>query len=137
MKLITKETDYAIRAVMRLAVTGSDYLSSRDLADNEEIPLHFLRRILQTLIKAGLVESKEGVSGGVRLKASPERIHLSDVMRVFQGDIRLSECVFRKRICSNRDKCVIRRRIREVEDMVAEQFGSITIADLLQDQEVH
>jgi Rrf2 family cysteine metabolism transcriptional repressor len=136
MKLITKETDYAIRAVMRLAATGSYYLSSRDIAEKEEIPLHFLRRILQTLIKAGLVESKEGVSGGVRLKARPERIHLSDVMHVFQGDIQLSECVFRKRICSNRDKCVIRRRIRTVEDMVAEQFGNITIADLLQDREV-
>ena len=100
MKLITKESDYAIRAVMRLAACGNGYVSSRELARQEDIPLHFLRRILQALIKAGLAESKEGVSGGARLKVKPQSIHLSDVIRLFQGDIQLAECMFRKKICT-------------------------------------
>ena len=136
MKLITKETDYGIRAVMTLAQAGSVYVSSRDIAEQQEIPLHFLRRILQALIKAGLVDSKEGVSGGARLKAKPESIHLVDLIRIFQGDIQLSECVFRRKVCSNRERCVLRKRIGEIEEIVTEQFTGITIADLLQDQEV-
>ena len=135
MKLITKETDYALRSLLNLA-REEGYLSSRKLAGREGLPLHFLRRILQSLIKAGVIESKEGASGGVRLKAKPEDICLTDVIKIFQGRIQFSECVFRKKICTNHATCVIRRRLEKIESRVADEFGNTTIADLLQDQEV-
>jgi len=134
MKLITKETDYALRALLNLA-REDGYLSSREIAGREGIPLHFLRRILQSLIKAGVIESREGVSGGVKLKARPEKIHLTDIIEIFQGRIQLSECVFRKKICTNHATCVIRKRIEKIESLVANEFGNTTIADLIQDQE--
>jgi len=135
MKLITKETDYALRALLNLA-REDGYLSSRELAGREGIPLHFLRRILQSLIKAGVIESREGASGGVKLKAKPEKIHLTDIIKIFQGKIQFSECVFRKKICTNHATCVIRKRIEKVESQVADELGNTTIADLIQDQEV-
>jgi Rrf2 family protein len=135
MKLITKETDYALRALLNLAREGG-YLSSRRIADKEGIPLHFLRRILQTLIKAGLIESKEGARGGVRLKARPGDIRLTDVIEIFQGRIQFSECIFRKKICTNHATCVIRKRIERIESKVADELGNTTVANLLQDQEV-
>jgi Rrf2 family protein len=135
MKLLTKETDYAIRAIMNLARQDGRFVSSRAISAEERIPLHFLRRILQTLIKERLVESKEGISGGVRLKRSPEKIRLADLIRVFQGDIQLSECMFRRRICANRKTCVLRRRIGQIEQMVTREFEAITVANLLRDME--
>ena len=136
MKLLTKETDYAIRAIMSLARGNNDFASSRDISDQEEIPLHFLRRILQALIKENLIESKEGASGGVRLKARPQDLRLADIIKIFQGDIQLSECMFQRKICSNRKTCVLRKRISRIEDMVTKEFESIRIADLIVDQEV-
>jgi Rrf2 family protein len=136
MKLLTKETDYAARAVMNLAKQADGFLSSRDISAQENIPLHFLRRILQALIKAGYVESKEGVTGGVRLKAKPGDIKIADLIRLFQGDIELAECMFKKRICSNRKTCVLRKRIKRIESMVTREFEGITVQDLLQDLEV-
>jgi Rrf2 family protein len=135
MKLITKETDYALRALLNLARDGG-YMSSRTIAGKEGIPLHFLRRILQSLIKAGVIESKEGASGGVRLKARPADIRLTDIIKIFQGRIQFSECIFRKKICTNHATCVIRRRLERIESKVADELGNTTIADLLQDQEV-
>jgi Rrf2 family protein len=135
MKLLTKQTDYAIRAILDLARQTNGFVSSREISKREEIPLHFLRRILQTLTKGGLVESKEGVTGGVRLKAASGKIKIADLIRMFQGDIRLAECMFRKKICSNRKTCVLRKRIRKIETMVTRQFESITIKDLLRDLE--
>jgi Rrf2 family protein len=134
MKLITKETDYALRALLNLA-REDGFLSSTEIAAREGIPLHFLRRILQSLIKAGVIKSKEGASGGVRLKARPEKIRLTDIIKIFQGRIQFSECVFRKKICTNHATCVIRRRIEKMENQVADELGNTTIADLLQDQE--
>ena len=136
MKLLTKETDYVIRAVMNLARGNSEFASSRDISEQEDIPLHFLRRILQSLMKKRLIESKEGVSGGVRLMAKPENIHLTDLIKIFQGDIQLSECMFRSKLCSNRKTCVLRKRISGIEDIVTREFDKITIADLLNDPEV-
>jgi Rrf2 family protein len=133
MKLLTKETDYAIRAIMNLARNYDGFASSRDIATAEAIPLHFLRRILQRLIREKLVDSREGAAGGVRLRRMPEKIHLDDIIRLFQGDIQLAECMFRKRICSNRKTCVLRKRIHKIEQMVNDEFAGITIADLLRD----
>ena len=136
MKLLTKETDYAIRATMNLARHHDGLVSSRDISKHEGIPLQFLRRILQSLIKGGLVQSKEGANGGVSLKADPGDIRIADLIRLFQGNIQLTECMFRKKLCSNRKSCVLRKRIKRIEDMVTREFESLTIRDLLRDLEV-
>jgi Rrf2 family protein len=135
MKLLTKETDYAIRAIVNLARHHDGLVSSRDISRQEGIPLQFLRRILQSLIKAGLIESKEGANGGVCLKADPAGIRIADLIRLFQGKIQLTECMFRKRICSNRKTCVLRKRINRIESMVTREFEGLTIMDLLRDLE--
>ena len=133
MKLLTKDTDYAVRAIVNLARHREGYRSSRTIAGEEGIPLQFLRRILQKLTRAGLVQSREGVSGGVKLNAAPRDIRVSDVIRIFQGDIELSECMFRKRLCSHRATCVLRSRIKTIEEMVRSEFDRVTIATLVED----
>jgi Rrf2 family cysteine metabolism transcriptional repressor len=135
MKLLTKQTDYATRALLHLAKRQGEFVSSREIATKEKVPLYFLRRLLQDLIKHGLVESREGVAGGVRLKAEPKNIRLTDIIRIFQGNIQLSECMFRKRLCSNRKTCVLRKRIKNIEKMVTQEFENTTIADLIKDME--
>jgi Rrf2 family protein len=133
MRLITKETDYAIRAVMQMARQPGTFVSSAEMAAAEKIPLQFLRRILQRLLKAGLITSREGVAGGASLRERPERIQLLDIMRVFQGRVELSQCMFRRQICANRGTCVLRKRIRSIEKKLADEFAGISIADLLND----
>ena len=135
MKLLTKQTDYAVRSAVYMARRSNGFVSSREIAEGERIPLHFLRRILQRLIQGGVAESKEGAGGGVRLKALPGKIRVADLIRLFQGDIRLSECMFRRKLCSNRSTCVLRKRIKGIEKMVAKAFEGITIGDLIHDLE--
>ncbi len=133
MKLITKNTDYAVRAVLFLAGRQKEFISSREIARRNEIPLPFLRRILQVLIREGVIDSREGVDGGVRLRRKPEDITLGGLISLFQGEIQLSECMFRKKVCRNRSTCVLRRRIKEMEKKLATEFQKITIKILLKD----
>jgi len=97
MKLLSRNTDYAVRALMILGVRERDYTSARSISEVQRIPYSFLRKILQTLIQNGLVESREGGKGGFRLAVAPERIKLINLIRIFQGGIKFSECMFRKR----------------------------------------
>ena len=57
MKLITKNTDYAVRSLLTLAEDRSRILSAKEIAEKQEIPYPYLRRILQILTKNSLIGS--------------------------------------------------------------------------------
>jgi Rrf2 family protein len=132
MKVITKHTDYAVRALISLSLDKDTYLSSREMAETEGIPYQFLRRILQQLTKSGLVESKEGTGGGMKLAIDPSEIRIIDIIKIFQGEIELSECMFRKMICANRATCALRREIKRIENLVKTEFEQLTIGTLME-----
>lgn len=133
MKLVTKQSDYAVRALLGLARADGQYLSARALAAQERIPLAFLRRILQVLAVAGIIATREGVGGGVRLAKRPAQIRLSDVIRLMQGPLQLTECLFRQRLCHNRSQCVLRHRILRIEQLVTREFDAISLQTLIHD----
>lgn len=133
MQLLNKNTDYAIRALLHLAGKSEDYTSSSEISEVQDIPLPYVRRILQALVRAGYLESKEGARGGVKLVKEPSEISVSELIRLLQGDIQISACMFRKKICSKRSTCVLKKRINEIEKKLADEFNNITIKSLLED----
>jgi len=134
MKLLTKNTDYAVRALLTLALAPKgEFVPSSAIAGAQAIPLPFLRRILHTLLEAGFVEAQEGKGGGTRLARTPDRISVGELIRVFQGPVEISQCLFRRRFCRNRSTCVLRHRLKGIEARLADEFESITIKNLLDD----
>lgn len=131
MNLITKETDYAIRALIYLALNNSRYRSAREVSEENRIPYQFLRRIFKKLCDKSIVKAKEGKLGGVKINKKPGNIKVLDIIEIFQGDLQLSACMFRNRICSNRKSCVIRKRIKSIEQIVEKEFELLTIASLV------
>jgi Rrf2 family protein len=116
---------------MVLAQDKDNFLSARKIAQEQRVPYQFLRRILQELIRNKIVLSKEGGRGGFKINADPVDISIIDVIKIFQGNVELSECMFRKKICSNRPSCIFRKEIKRVERIVNKEFSKITLAKLL------
>lgn len=135
MKLITKNTDYAVRALIYLVRTGERFVPSREIAEEEGIPLNFLRRIIQQLAREGLIETREGKAGGGRLAVEPEKIELTRLIELFQGKVSLTDCIFRRKICPNRSRCVLRARIGRIENLVRAELAGITVGGLIKDIE--
>jgi Rrf2 family protein len=135
MKVLTKHTDYAIRALIVLAENRSDCVSAREISEIQSIPYQFLRCILQKLVREGLVESKAGAGGGVKLAVHPSRIKVAEVIRIFQGEIELLACMFRDTICANRRTCILRRETKRIERMVEKEFAKLTIQKLVERSE--
>ncbi len=131
MKLLNKNTDYAIRALLALAQSPDDFVSGRMIAASQSIPYAYLRRILQQLIHSGIVASKEGAGGGVRILKSADSIRVKDLIEIFQGRLQLSECMFRKKVCPNRATCALRHEVLAIEKKVNEEFGKLTLGKLL------
>jgi len=134
MKLVTKESDYAIRAVFFLAQNNDRYVSSREIAEKDNIPLRFLRKILIVLKGKKIIETKEGKTGGIKLKKKAGKISLKDLITLFQGDMQFTECLFRGNICHNRATCILRKRILNIEEKVAKEFEKITIKTLINEK---
>lgn len=133
MKLLTKNTDYAIRALMVLGRHQGEYFSARDIAKKQKMPYQYLRKILQELINKGLIKSKEGGKGGFKLRLAPSKIKVVDLIDVFQGEVQFSECIFKDKICYNRATCVLRKNIKKIEKIVVKKFKGITIGSLLKE----
>lgn len=131
MKLLTKDAEYAIRALLALAKGRDVFLSVRDISKSQDIPYQFLRRVLQKLIKQKLVKSREGAGGGFRINKNPDAIDVVDIIKIFQGNIRFSDCMFRKQLCRNRSTCVLRKEIKRIEELVDKKFRGISIGVLL------
>ncbi|MCL2743584.1 MAG: Rrf2 family transcriptional regulator [Planctomycetaceae bacterium] len=134
MKTFPKDADYAIRAILHLAMRdGSDYISTATLSGETKLPLNFLRQICSTLVKGEILENKEGAKGGVRLADMPCKITLLRIIELFNERIEISECSFQEVLCPNRKNCVLQRRLTRIGEKLAAEFEAITIQNLLDD----
>lgn len=106
---ITRQADYAVRAMVYLAQLGADHrAATSQIAKEKQIPPSFLAKIVSQLSVAGLLQTSRGAHGGVSLARSPEEITLLDVVEAIDGPILLNECVGENSTCVFGDTCSIK-----------------------------
>jgi len=132
MKLITRDTDYAIRALMYIAGSKKDIVTASEIEKKLGLPRPFLRKILQTLQKEGVLQSIKGNKGGFLLAMPAKKIFLSDLMKIFQGKITFTECFLKKKVCPNIEKCSVRKKIKNIEKKVVSELKQINISSLVE-----
>jgi len=131
MKMINRDTDYAVRALGFISQHKEKLVSAAEMVKCLKIPRPFLRKILQRLHQEGVLDAQKGLSGGFFLTAPAEKIYLMDLIRVFQGGLKLNECLFKKKACPDRPTCLLRQRINEIEAYAVSVLKPVSIAELL------
>ena len=131
MRLIIRETGYAVAALCVLVKHRQGRVSVAQLAQRMKIPRHFLRKIMQTLNKKGVVSSTKGKGGGFMLARQPAKISLIELIRIFQGPVKLSECVFKKTLCPNIKRCYLKKIISGLQKEVLAELRPITLSSLM------
>jgi Rrf2 family protein len=105
---ITRQADYAIRAVRYLAKQGPNQRSATStVAQEMKIPPSFLAKIISQLSIAGLLHTSRGARGGVTLARDAKEISLLDVVEAIDGPILLNECVGDPADCVFSDDCLV------------------------------
>jgi Rrf2 family protein len=84
---VSARSDYAVRALIEVALRPGEPVSAEQVARAQDIPLKFLLGILGDLRRAGLVRSQRGPSGGYLLDLDPETITVADIMRAVDGPL--------------------------------------------------
>ncbi len=132
---LTRAAEYAIRCMVYLSKKGKGILSSRqDIADQAEIPAHFLAKIAQELAKSGFIEIRQGAKGGFILLKNPEDISLLEIVETIIGEIYLNDCVARPSSCTVSYSCAVHRVWLTARDQLRTTLGAVTFADLARDE---
>ncbi|OGX20719.1 MAG: hypothetical protein A3K54_04740 [Omnitrophica WOR_2 bacterium RBG_13_44_8] len=130
MKLITRDTDYALRALCFIAKSREKIVSAAGLVKKLRIPRPFLRKILQVLNKKKILKSYKGQDGGFSLATTPDKIFLLDLIKIFQGPLRLNECFFKKKACPGRKTCPLKKKIDGIERYMIKELKSVNLTFL-------
>ena len=132
MKLINRDTDYAMKALRYIAGRKNEIITVSELVKKLRISHSFLRKILQILNKKGILKSYKGQGGGFTLALKPDEIFLVDLIRIFHGPFKFDNCLFVKKKCPEVNSCILKRKIDSIEQHVIAELRSITLESLLQ-----
>jgi len=104
--VITRATEYAIRTIIYLAKhPKGEIVLKKDICRTQEVTPAFLTKILQPLIKVGIVSSQRGVGGGFLLNRPAEKITLLDILEAEEGPLKLNHCLVEKGLCQRDALC--------------------------------
>ena len=136
--IITRATEYAIRAVLHLAKqTRGEIILKKDICRTQDITPAFLTKILQPLIKAGIVGSQRGVGGGFYLVKAPQEITLLDIVVAQEGPIHLNQCLTEGDGCERDMFCPVHDAWKEVRREMLAVLGRHTFADLVDQERIN
>lgn len=132
MKISTKGR-YALRVMIELAdnYNSGSFISSRDIAERQDISGKYLEQIIMLLNKAGFLETARGNMGGYKLKKNPEEYLVGDILRATEGDLAPIYCLTDEGECGRKDKCRTFEFWKGLDDVINEYVDSKTLADFL------
>ena len=133
MKLSTRSR-YGLRAVLELAIDyGNKPMQIKVIAERENISNKYLEQLIRPLKQANLVTSVRGPKGGHQLAKKPEKITLGQVVRLFEGQSELVECISKPEKCAMSDDCNLRLAWKDATQVLLNKLDTTTIADLMKD----
>ena len=90
--MISQTAEYALRAAVFLAEHPGECFTLPELANYTKSPQSYLSKVMQELRKAGIVESQRGLNGGFKLKLSPRKISMYDIIQPVDPIKRILKC---------------------------------------------
>src|SRR5271155_5051071 len=131
MLKLSKKADYGLMAMKHLAEHAPHTAcSAKDVAEAYAIPQEALAKILQRLVKAGLLHSQHGMNGGYTLARDAGQISAFEVIRAIDGPLFITSCVTVRGECGKTDRCTIREPLRRVSDSIEQVLRRIKISQM-------
>jgi Rrf2 family nitric oxide-sensitive transcriptional repressor len=133
--LIPMRVDYAVRMLVFLAMQpGERFTPTTSIAQRQHIPEPYLLRISADLARAGLVESRRGPGGGVRLARPASKITVGTVVDCVDHTFAAIDCLTEPDACLISGACSQRELWGDVEQMLLDYLFRIKIEDLVKKQ---
>src|SRR6188508_290781 len=118
MLRLSKKADYALIAMKHLAYkdTGATSTCAREIAEQYDIPIELMAKVLQRLVRTGLLISTQGTRGGYTLSRAPAAITVADVIQAIDGPFTVTACSSENSDCEQYSKCNIRDPLWQIKE---------------------
>jgi len=134
MLRLSKKADYALLAMRDLAAHADrSAMSMRELAETNRISPDLLSKVLQQLVRAGLLESQQGTRGGYGLARDAATISVADVIQAIDGPLTVTACSVEDDSCDQYDTCNIRDPLWRIKDRIVSALEASSVAGLVED----
>ena len=128
---ISEAASLAMHAMAYLAGASNEVrCSTKKIAAVLNASEHHLSKVLQRLVRAGLLHSIRGPTGGFTIRRAPDEISLLDVLKAIEGSAGLRNCLFPRRICKG-EKCILGSLIETHNKQLLEHLRSTTLSELM------
>jgi Rrf2 family protein len=136
--MFSKSCTYAIRAVIYLASQNNEDSKTGvvEIAEELNIPKHFLAKTLQHLSKHQLISSVKGPKGGFYLGKVNADVTLQDIIECIDGDSFFNNCVLGLPECSDDCPCPMHEHVSAFRENMQESLKFKKITDLARVMEI-
>jgi FeS assembly SUF system regulator len=132
MLRLSKKADYALMAVTHLAIReGSS--SAREIAEQYNIPIELLAKVLQRLTRRGLLTSQQGTRGGYQLSRPAMSISVADVIHAIDGPVAVTACSSHAGRCGQFETCNVRDPLWRIREIIVSALSSTSVSALARD----
>lgn len=130
--MFSKTFGYALRAVVLVAQLGQNgrKLGLQEISDQLEIPHHFLGKIMQDMVKHGIVDSLKGPTGGFFANKQTPKIPIWEVLKVTDGSLVFETCALGIQRCNAAAPCPLHGDFAVCRNGMQQVFSEKTIGDL-------
>ena len=130
---LSKSFGYSLRGILYIALLQDEQrkIQIDEIATKLSVPRHFLGKILQNLVKAGLLQSTKGPHGGFTLNENTMSTPLIKLVEVMDGMEQFNVCVLQFRNCNEINPCPLHHEADHIKSDFLNVLKHITIADLL------
>ena len=134
MLRLSKKADYALIAMKHLAQKHrATSKSAREIAEQYDIPIELMAKVLQRLVRNRLLVSTQGTRGGYTLGRASSSISVADVIAAIDGPFTITACSTEKHDCEQYAKCSVRDPLWQIRERMAAALSTMTVADMAAD----
>jgi FeS assembly SUF system regulator len=132
MLRLSKKADYALMAMAHLAGRARSS-SAREIAEQYDIPIELLAKVLQRLTRRGLLTSQQGTRGGYQLSRAADTITVADVIHAIDGPVSVTACSSHAGRCGQFEKCNVRDPLWRIREIIVSALATTSVSSLAAD----
>ncbi|NNF33632.1 MAG: Rrf2 family transcriptional regulator [Saprospiraceae bacterium] len=133
--MFSRSCHYALQAVLYITLHGGKgkAVKIKDISESQDIPVHFLGKILQILVKHKVLASIKGPNGGFIMGVNSKDISLFEIVGIIDGHDIFDQCGIGFKSCSDEHPCPVHNEFKDVKAKIKTLLESKTIAELCED----
>lgn len=135
MLKIAKSVEYAIFALKYINDRQDlNCVSTKLISESLDIPYDLLAKIMQKLVKDGIIDSQQGTRGGYTLAISPDKLNLTRIVNAVEHKVQFTDCLVEKPTfedCKRFENCCLRSPMSKIQDRINALLDSLTLSEII------